>query len=135
MSSSEQSSNHLQSQLKSRVAKYVQYDNYINKIQDQLKPLNSEKNKIKKEILYLLKSNNIPKLKIDLPDGHIRLVSDERPQAINIKYITHAITQYFMMDANSNNMHERQAEAERLIKYILDNRETKQKHILTREYV
>jgi hypothetical protein len=111
--------------LKENIKKYIQYDDYINKINEKLKPLVQKKNKLHKDILFMIKSNNIPKLKVDLPDSVLEYEVNERPQAINQNYVKQSIMNYYMLDANATNINKRKLKAERLINYIMDNREIK----------
>ena len=122
-------------ELKKCISKYIYYDNYIREYNKKIDPIKNKRKQLQDEILFTIKTNNIPELNVKLPDGVLSYVERDTSTPLNINYVTTTITNYFMENIqNPSQIKLAQERALHLINYILDNRPTKTNTTLKRTF-
>lgn len=125
----------IQNELKQNISKYVYYDNYIRDIEKKLDPIREKRKMLQDNIVYIVKSNNVPELSVQLPDGALEFVEKETTSGLNINYVKTGISNYFMQFVKEpKQMVRAQEQADSLIQYLLDNRPVKTNYSLKRNF-
>jgi hypothetical protein len=125
----------IQNELKQNISKYVYYDNYIRDIEKKLDPIREKRKMLQDNIVYIVKSNNVPELSVQLPDGALEFVEKETTSGLNINYVKTGISNYFMQFVKEPKQIVRaQEQADSLIQYLLDNRPVKTNYSLKRNF-
>lgn len=101
-------------QIKDKIVKWIQYDNKINEIQNQLKLLKKGKKDLSDELTTIMRDKNTDIFNVKNV-GKIVYTKKEVKKGINKKYLSDILTTFY-----SNNP----SAAEEICNYILDNRET-----------
>lgn len=121
--------------LKETISKYVYYDNYIREYEKKIDPIKNKRKQLHDEILFTLKTNNIPELNVKLPDGSIGYVEKDTTSPLNISFVTSTITNYFMENIKDpSQIKLAQQKALHLVNYIMDNRQIKTNYSLKRTF-
>ena len=122
-------------ELKNNISKYVYYDNYIREYKKKIDPIKNKRKQLLDNILYTIKTNNIPELNVRLPDGKLGYTEKEIIAPLNSVYIKTMITNYFMENMNDpKQISAAQETAEHLINYILNGRPVKKTTTLKRQF-
>ena len=125
----------IQNELKQNISIYVYYDNYIRDIEKKLDPIREKRKMLQDNIVYIVKSNNVPELSVQLPDGALEFVEKETTSGLNINYVKTGISNYFMQFVKEpKQMVRAQEQADSLIQYLLDNRPVKTNYSLKRNF-
>ena len=121
--------------LKETISKYVYYDNYIREYEKKIDPIKNKRKQLHDEILFTIKTNNIPELNVKLPDGCIGYIEKDTTSPLNISFVTSTITNYFMENIKDpSQIKLAQQKALDLVNYIMDNRQTKTNYSLRRTF-
>jgi hypothetical protein len=122
-------------ELKDNISKYVYYDNYIREYKKKIDPIKNKRKQLMDNIIYTIKTNNIPELNVKLPDGKLGYTEKEIIAPLNNVYIKTMITNYFMENINDpSQISAAQDTAEHLIDYILKGRPVKKTLTLKRHF-
>lgn len=101
-------------QIKDKIVKWLQYDNKIVELQNQLKLLKKGKKEVSDELTYIMKDKKTDIFNVKNV-GKIVYTKKEVKKGINKKYLSDVLSTFY-----SNNP----SVAEEVCNYILDNRET-----------
>ena len=112
-----------QNQLKENIKKYVSIDNYLKEQNTKLLKYREKKKALESDILYTIKTYSLNDIEINLPDGKLNYVEKETHSPLNIAFLKNALVNYY--SENTNNMVAATQNAEKLLDYILKQRETK----------
>jgi len=104
------------------VKEWVQIDNDILKLKAEIKGMNEKKKKLTTTLVSVMKQNEIDCF--DLKDGSISYNKSTTKKPISGKTLMNALSQYFENDAKT---------AEKMTKFILDNREEQVKETIKRK--
>ena len=122
-------------ELKDNISKYVYYDNYIREYKKKIDPIKNKRKQLMDNIIYTIKTNNIPEINVKLPDGKLGYTEKEIIAPLNSVYIKTMITNYFMENINDpSQISAAQDTAEHLIDYILKGRPVKKTLTLKRHF-
>ena len=125
----------INTQLKNSISKYIYYDNYIREYKKKIDPIKNKRKQLLDEILFTIKSNNIPELNVKLPDGSLGYIEKDISAPINNNYIKTMIINYFMENTKEpSQITAAQNTAQHLINYILNGRPTKKSGTLKRQF-
>jgi GH15 family glucan-1,4-alpha-glucosidase len=102
------------------VKEWVQYDNEIRSLQREVSKRREEKKKVSTTLMELMRNNEIECL--DIKDGQICYTKKNVVKPVSKKYLLDVLSRYFDGDV---------AEATKLNEYILENREHKEREIIT----
>jgi len=87
------------------------------------------------DILFTVKTNNIPELNVKLPDGTLGYIEKDVIAPLNNQYIKTMITTYFMENTKDpSKITAAQETAQNLIDYILESRPVKKTTTLKRHF-
>ena len=70
-------------EFKSTISKYIYYDNLIREYKKKIDPIKNKRKQLLDNIIYDIKSKNIPDINIKLPDGKLGYVEKEVTAPIN----------------------------------------------------
>jgi hypothetical protein len=122
-------------EFKNNISKYVYYDNYIREYKKKIDPIKNKKKQLEDNILFTIKTNNIPEINIKLPDGKLGYIEKEVRAPLSSVYIKTMITNYFMENINDpSKIASAKEAAEHLINYILEERPIKKTLTLKRQF-
>jgi Family of unknown function (DUF5760) len=111
------------------VKKWVELDNMIENNKIRMKEATDERKQLEAEILDYVESNNLQELQINISDGFINFHTAKVPQAMSIKFLKDNLAKYFEENENKEMM-----DADSIIKYLLQNRGTKQ-HLSMKRHI
>jgi hypothetical protein len=117
-------------ELKNNLVKYIKIDNNIRLLNNDLSRYREEKKSLEDTILYILRENNLQNIEIKIPDGIIQYVEKDTTSPLSVIYIKNTLMNYFTEQTNDINTATKKTN--HLLKYILDNRQTKKTHSLKR---
>lgn len=122
-------------EFKNNISKYVYYDNYIREYKKKIDPIKNKRKQLLDNIIYTIKTNNIPDINIKLPDGKLGYVEKEVIAPLNSVYIKTMITNFFMENINDpKQIAAAKDTSEELINYILNGRTVKKTLTLKRQF-
>ena len=104
------------------VKEWVQIDNDILKMKNDIKKLNERKKQLTETLVRVMKENEIDCF--DLKDGNISYKKNVTKKALSGKSLMAILGRYFENDGKT---------AEQMTKYILDNREEQTKETIKRK--
>lgn len=104
------------------VKEWVQIDNDILKMKNDIKKLNERKKQLTDTLVRVMKENEIDCF--DLKDGNISYKKNVTKKALSGKSLMTILGRYFENDGKT---------AEQMTKYILDNREEQTKETIKRK--
>tara|TARA_Y100001970_G_C14156885_1_gene816091 strand:- start:210 stop:575 length:366 start_codon:yes stop_codon:yes gene_type:complete len=82
----------------SSIGQWLEYDNKIQSLKQQMKQLRTEKSKINEYITNYLESNRLVRTKINLSDGYIKYSKINQSSPLTLKYIQQCLKDYFQDD-------------------------------------
>lgn len=122
-------------EFKTNISKYVYYDNYIREYKKKIDPIKNKRKQLHDNILFTIKTNNIPEINIKLPDGKLGYSEKEIIAPLSSNYIKTMITNYFIENINDpSQIGAAKEAAEHLINYILNERPVKKTLTLKRQF-
>lgn len=125
----------INAQLKNSISKYIYYDNYIREYKKKIDPIKNKRKQLLDDILFTVKTNNIPELNVKLPDGTLGYIEKDVTAPLNNHYIKTMITTYFMENTKDpSKITAAQETAQNLIDYILESRPVKKTTTLKRHF-
>lgn len=72
---------------KEKLSKWVNLDNQIKQLNENIKELRNERNNLENEITIYSKENNLININIPLNDGKLRIVNTKVNEPITFKYL------------------------------------------------
>ena len=117
-------------ELKNNLVKYIKVDNNIRLLSNELSKIREEKKSLEDSILYMLRENNMQNIEIKIPDGVIQYVEKDTTSPISVFYIKNTLMNYFTEQDNDITIATKKTN--HLLKYILENRQTKKSYSLKR---
>ncbi len=102
------------SKIKEKIVKWIQYDNKIVELQNQLKALKKGKKELSDELTVIMRDKNTEVFNVKNV-GKIVYTKKEVKKGINKKYLSEVLNTFY----NNN-----PSAAEEICNYILDHRET-----------
>ena len=109
-------------QLMNGIKEWVQTDNELLKLKNQIKELNSKKKELTETLVGVMKQNEIDCF--DIKGGSISYKKNVVKKPITGKTLMAALSQYYKSDPNT---------AEELTKYVMNNREEQVKETIKRK--
>lgn len=109
-------------QLMNGIKEWVQTDNELLKLKNQIKELNSKKKDLTETLVGVMKQNEIDCF--DIKGGSISYKKNVVKKPITGKTLMAALSQYYKSDPNT---------AEELTKYVMNNREEQVKETIKRK--
>lgn len=120
----------VQTVLKEYIKKYVSIDNYIKEQNAKLGEYREKKRALEDNILYTIKTHNLQNIEINLPDGKLQYSEKEIHSPLSIHFLKNALVNYY--SEKTSNMVAATRQAEILLEYILNQRETRVESTLKR---
>lgn len=117
-------------ELKNNLVKYIKVDNNIRLLSNELSKIREEKKSLEDSILYMLRENNMQNIEIKIPDGVIQYVEKDTTSPISVFYIKNTLMNYFT--EQDNDITTATKKTNHLLKYILENRQSKKSYSLKR---
>jgi hypothetical protein len=113
----------------SDIQRWVQLDNKVELKKAKLKEYTDERKTLEDKIVSYIEEHQKTNVQIKTSDGYINFQESKTQQSISIKYVKEALAHYF-----DNQHHDRNepVDVEKLVQFLLDNRETKTKTVMRR---
>lgn len=96
-----------------KIKRWVQCDNEVISLRNQMKELRSERTKLKDQIYTYAETNNLEHATIQIRDGNLKLQQFKQSSPLTFKFLKECLT-----DCLSN-----EESVENIIKYIKDKRQ------------
>ena len=119
----------------SKVQKWVVLDNKMEIKKAKIKEYADEKKNLEEDIIAYVKENNKSNLQINTSDGHIDFNETRLPQPITLKYLKDTLKRFFDERIEDPDKMRRAVDADWLIEYLMEQRETKLKTTMRRHIV
>ena len=109
-----------------KIQQWVECDNKILKIKDQVKDATEKKKELEEDIINHVEEKKYDKLTINITDGNIKFSKRNTTQPLTMKTLRTLLDSYSQQTNNT-------VETEDIMKYISDNLEVKQKTLMLRD--
>jgi hypothetical protein len=110
-----------------KLKKWIDYDNSITELKEQLSKLNEDKKEIEDVVLKYVEDNNLSGVNVTISDGLLKFPKRKVQQGITMKYIRATLNKY----KDETNQH---IEIDDICKFLMSNLDTKQKVYIKRDY-
>jgi hypothetical protein len=107
-----------------KIKSWVEFDNQIKTMNENLRELRESRNKINDEIIQHAKNNNLIKASIEIKDSKLKFVNTKITNPLSLKYIEKCLKQLIMDDEKVS----------LIVEYIKENREFKEELEIKRIY-
>ena len=106
------------------IKQWVELDNKVRVLNDQIREIRNERNNISDEIVSFVDENNLDKAVIEISDGALKFGKTKQTSSLTLKFIKKCLT-----DCISN-----EETVDKLIEYMKSKREIKMKNDIKRSY-
>jgi hypothetical protein len=110
-----------------KLNKWIDYDNSITELKEQLSKLNESKKEIEDVILKYVEDNNMFGVNVTISDGLLKFPKRKVQQGLTMKYVRSTLNKY----NEDNNLH---IDVDDVCKFLMSNLDTKQKVYIKRDY-
>lgn len=108
-----------------RMKEWVDIDNKLMKLKDQVQELNEEKKDVEEDILKYVETKGLDKVTVNISDGTLKFPKRSTQQSISLKYLKNTLAKY--------SEEKQDIDAEELYKFLVGNLETKTKMFIKRD--
>jgi seryl-tRNA synthetase len=70
-----------------QIQKWVQLDNQVRQLNDQIKELREKRNNLEENIITYASSNNLSNTAIQISDGRLKFTNTRTPEPLTLKYL------------------------------------------------
>ena len=117
--------------LETDIKQWVQLDNRMKVLGDEVKELRTQKNELNKKISSFVEDNNMNHVTVEITGGKLRFAEVKQTQALTIGYIKQCLEESF---DELEKYPTRETKLEYLIEYIKQNRSVKYVKDIKRTY-
>ena len=131
---------HVQTELREYIKKYVGYDNFLKQQNQKLAEIREKKKTVEEHIVYTIKTYDLKGIEINLPDGNLAYTEKESYSPLSIGFLKQALINYY----SSNNVGKCDKsgaggmnavrKAEEMLEFILSQRDVKKVSTLKRSF-
>jgi rRNA processing protein Krr1/Pno1 len=82
-------------ELQPKIREWISIDNEIAILNEKIREKREKKREINEYVFQYLKEKNTPKIRINIPDGHITTATTNTYNPISLKLLLSAFTEYF----------------------------------------
>lgn len=109
-----------------KMKEWLELDNQVMKIKEELNELNDQKKELEDEILQYVEDNALEKVTVNISDGTLKFAQTSQKQALSIKVLKNVLGK-FIEDKNCN------LDVDEVVKFISSNLESKSKKYIKRD--
>lgn len=112
------------SEFADKIKEWVQMDNRVKQLNDEMKRIRSDRNELSDTIIQYANSNNLEHAVIQISDGKLKFQNTRVPQALTLKFVKQCLEEYFGTNTNVDD----------IISFIKEKREVKCSNDIKRYY-
>jgi hypothetical protein len=110
-----------------KLHQWIDYDNAISRMKDELAKLNESKKVIEDDVIKYVEEKELLGVSVSTSDGLLKFPKRKVQQGMTMKYVKTTLQRY-------NDEHEENVDVEQVCKYLSSHLETKQKTYIKRDY-
>lgn len=110
-----------------KLKKWIDYDNSISDLKEQLSKLNEQKKEIEDVVLKYVEDNNLSGVNVSISDGFLKFSKRKVQQGITMKFIKSTLNKY-------KEETQQPIEVDDVCKFLMSNLDAKQKVYIKRDY-
>lgn len=122
----------MDSQYIDKMKVWLEIDNKVIKLKEQLNELTDEKKELEDEILQYVEENALDKVKVNISDGTLKFAQSLQKQALSMKLLKTVLTKY-NEESEGNKRNHQSLDVDEIIKFISSNLESKSKKYIKRD--
>lgn len=108
-----------------KMREWVELDNKLMHLKEQVQELNEEKKEIEEDILKYVETKGLDKITVNISDGCLKFPKRNTQQTMSLKYVKNTLAKYSEETQN--------VDAEEIYKFLVSNLETKTKAYIKRD--